>query len=187
MLRFNPTMIIVRLAQNTVLIVFAGGPPLYHISCMYELQPVGPGDGGFGCIAGSHRNAALIGPNKEPPLGAGHVAWGKPPWPPEVASEVTRVEGQPGDAILFTERLVHSTVPWVGHGQRRTLFFKYVGYGLHYTDRRYDNEQPGLSDLQRQVLSYPDLFLNEARNAQSPYFDAAKQLPAWKPLPAARL
>eukprot|EP01051_Picozoa_sp_SAG22_P021405 SAG22_NODE_4712_length_1183_cov_1.110701_2_plen_266_part_00 len=81
---------------------FHGGPPLYHISCMYELNAVGPGDGGFGCIAGSHRNAALIGPEQEPPLGAGHVAWGKPPWPPEVAKDVTRVEGQPGDAILFT-------------------------------------------------------------------------------------
>lgn len=28
-----------------------GGPPLYHISCMYELQPIGKGEGGFGCIA----------------------------------------------------------------------------------------------------------------------------------------
>ena len=28
-----------------------GGPPLYHISCMYELQPIGRGEGGFGCIA----------------------------------------------------------------------------------------------------------------------------------------
>jgi hypothetical protein len=27
-----------------------GGPPLYHISCMYELQPIGKGEGGFGCI-----------------------------------------------------------------------------------------------------------------------------------------
>ena len=33
---------------------------------------------------------------------AGHVAWGKPPWPPEVAKDVTRVEGSPGDAILFS-------------------------------------------------------------------------------------
>ena len=34
---------------------FHGGPPLYHISVMYELKAVGPGDGGFGCLAGSHR------------------------------------------------------------------------------------------------------------------------------------
>ena len=26
---------------------FHGGPPLYHISCLYELQPIGPGEGGF--------------------------------------------------------------------------------------------------------------------------------------------
>ena len=26
---------------------FHGGPPLFHISCMYELQPIAPGEGGF--------------------------------------------------------------------------------------------------------------------------------------------
>ena len=110
---------------------FHGGPPLYHISVVYELQPVGPGDGGFACIAGSHLNGALIGPHKQSPLGAGHVPWGKPPWPPEVDCDVTRVEGQPGQAIIFTERLVHSTVPWRGSGSRRSLFLKYVPYGCH--------------------------------------------------------
>eukprot|EP01051_Picozoa_sp_SAG22_P021404 SAG22_NODE_4712_length_1183_cov_1.110701_1_plen_50_part_10 len=50
---------------------------------------------------------------------------------------------------------MHSTVPWTGTGARRSLFLKYVGYGLHYTDRRYDSEQPGLSALQKEVLSYP--------------------------------
>ena len=24
------------------------GPPLYHITCMYELQPIASGEGGFG-------------------------------------------------------------------------------------------------------------------------------------------
>ena len=52
---------------------FHGGPPLYHISCMYELQPIAPGEGGFGCIAGSHRPDALIGPDKSSPLGAGLI------------------------------------------------------------------------------------------------------------------
>ena len=153
-----------------------GGPPLYHISCMYELQPIGKGEGGFGCIVvstlswvtdrshsariggqcfqltstpippllavrsatdwrvmsmvqGSHLSGAKIGPEKASPLGAGHVPWGKPPWTPDVDSDVTRVEGQPGDCVLFTERLVHTTVPWTGRGERRSLFVKYVPYG----------------------------------------------------------
>ena len=98
-----------------------------------------------GCIAGSHRPDALVGPDKTSPLGAGHVPWGVPPWPPEVDCDVTRVRGQPGDCgaahsppatrlalwpgltsrllrwgpVFFTERLVHSTVPWTGKGERR--------------------------------------------------------------------
>ena len=45
------------------------------------------------------------------------------------------------------------------------------------------------TEQQREVLSYPDgdLFLNEARNAQSPYFDPQKQLGEWTALPAAKL
>ena len=94
-----------------------GGPPLYHISVMYELFPVGPGDGGFGCVAGSHLPGARIGPDRSSPLGAGHVPWGRPPWTPEVDRCVTRVEGQPWQAIIFTERLVHTTLPWTGRGE----------------------------------------------------------------------
>ena len=46
-----------------------GGPPLYHMSCLYELQPIGAGEGGFGCIVGSHRPDALVGPDKASSLG----------------------------------------------------------------------------------------------------------------------
>jgi hypothetical protein len=68
---------------------------------------------------------------------------------------VTRVEGQPGQAIIFSERLMHTTVPWRGAGERRSLFFKYVSPGMHYQDRKYNTELPGLSEEQRAVLSYP--------------------------------
>jgi len=78
-----------------------GGPPLYHLSVLYELLPVRPGDGGFGCIRGSHLADARIGPDKTSPLGQGHVPWGKPPWSPEVDRDVTRVESQPGDAVIL--------------------------------------------------------------------------------------
>ena len=99
---------------------------------------------GQACIPGSHRPGALIGPDKQSPLGAGHVPWGKPPWGPEVDCDVARIEGQPGDCVLLcaplshcpllelvadsfvvlcrsTERLVHSTVPWTGKGAALAL------------------------------------------------------------------
>jgi hypothetical protein len=44
---------------------------------------------------------------------------------------VRAVAGQPGQAVLFVERLVHATMPWKGRGQRRSLFFKYVQKGMH--------------------------------------------------------
>ena len=36
-----------------------------------------------------------------------------------------------GDAIIFTEKLVHGTLPWRGRGERRTLFYKYLLRGIH--------------------------------------------------------
>lgn len=58
-----------------------GGPPLFHISCLYELQSVGPGDGGFSCLAGSHLAGARIGlPGQEQAVQRGHMPWGKQPW-----------------------------------------------------------------------------------------------------------
>jgi len=133
-----------------------GGPPLFHISCLYELQPVRSGDGGFSCLAGSHLAGARIGPRGEDNVKRGHMPWGKQPWAPEVAKQVTRVEGQPGDCILFTERLVHSTLPWTGSGERRSLFIKYAPYGMHYRDTVYDTALPELSAEEKEVLSFPE-------------------------------
>lgn len=85
---------------------------------------------------GSHLSGAKIGPQQISPLGAGHVPWGKPPWTLDVDRDITRIEGQPGDCVLFTERLVHTTVPWTGRGERRSIFVKYVPYGArcHLSD-----------------------------------------------------
>lgn len=48
----------------------------------------------------------------------------KPPWPPEFGVEVVTL--QPGEALVFTESLMHSTALYKGRGQRRTLFCKLV-------------------------------------------------------------
>ena len=37
---------------------FHGGAPLFHVSVLYELAPVGPDDGGFACLPGSHLDGA---------------------------------------------------------------------------------------------------------------------------------
>jgi hypothetical protein len=38
------------------------GAPLFHVSVLYELAPVGPNDGGFACLPGSHLDGATVGP-----------------------------------------------------------------------------------------------------------------------------
>jgi hypothetical protein len=64
-----------------------------------------PGDGGFGCISGSHR--------AEEPLPSG------------AESLVAEVPQPTGSLLVFTEALFHRTVPWNGRGERCTLLFKY--------------------------------------------------------------
>ena len=54
------------------------------------------------------------------------------------------------------EKLSHCTIPWSGDTQRRTLFFKYVPYGMHHVDRTYLTDDPGLTDAQRARLEFSD-------------------------------
>ena len=54
------------------------------------------------------------------------------------------------------EKLSHCTIPWSGDAQRRTLFFKYVPYGMHHVDRTYLTDDPGLTDAQRARLEFSD-------------------------------
>ena len=67
-------------------------------------------------------------------------------WPSDIP--IHRLELLAGDCLLFTERITHSTVPWRGAGDRRTMFFKYVQHDMKWTGSNlYDLEQPGLVSL----------------------------------------
>ena len=60
-------------------------------------------------------------------------------------------------------------MPWSGDRQRRTIFFKYVPYGMHHVDRVYDVSDPDLSPVERSRLQFPDTWYNEpGRN--SPFY-----------------
>lgn len=79
----------------------------------WALNDVGPDDGGFVCIPGSHKTNFLQA----------------------VPSAVLRQETRPdyvvqpqlraGDVLLFTEALIHGTATWQGSQERRTLLYKY--------------------------------------------------------------
>ena len=113
----------------------AGGLPGIHggdpngvggmITVVYELLPIAPGEGGSAVLSGSHD------PSFSRPDIRGREL---PPWPEEFGVELATP--QPGQALIFTEKLMHSTHPYKGRGQRRTMFMKYQPYG---TDRRAGN------------------------------------------------
>lgn len=108
----------------------------------YNLHDVHPGDGGFGCVPGSHKaNFSL-------PKG-----WNDLENPQEIVRAVT---GPAGTAIIFTEALTHGAMPWRGAQERRTIFFKYCPSPTAYSGQHFKAaDYPNLTDRQRDLLSAP--------------------------------
>ena len=75
------------------------------LTLSWALSGGGPGDGGFGCIPGSHRASE--------------------PLPPGAESLVVEVPQPAGSLLVFTEALMHCTVPWRASGTRWALLYKY--------------------------------------------------------------
>jgi hypothetical protein len=104
-------------------------------------------------------------------------------WPADVP--IHRLELQPTDRRLFTERMAcespaprtgappfihwaggrcdrHSTVPWHGRGDRRTMFFTYVRRDMKWNKGGlYDDADAALTPAQRDILSSRSSFVNE--------------------------
>eukprot|EP01043_Picozoa_sp_COSAG02_P049112 COSAG02_NODE_4902_length_4849_cov_8.392280_2_plen_355_part_00 len=140
----------------------------HHVTAVYELVDVGPGDGGFCCVPGSHRpdfrwpNGMDISTRDKQQHG-----WRKPlggAWLPEIG--VRRVEAKAGQCIVFSEKLLHATVPWTGATQRRTVFYKYAPSCMHHGDRGYDLTDPGLTAAQRDRIAFPRRWIDVDKKAK---------------------
>jgi ectoine hydroxylase-related dioxygenase (phytanoyl-CoA dioxygenase family) len=108
----------------------------------YNLHDVGAADGGFACVPGSHKGSFPF-PEDWKDLASPHDC-------------VRAVSGPAGTAILFTEALVHGTLPWRGDHERRTLFYKYSPAAIAWSRRYYDpDEFPDLNERQRELLRSP--------------------------------
>ena len=95
-------------------------------------------------------------------------------WPVDVPVHRVADEAGPGgikagDCIIFSERTKHGTLPWLGKGERRTLFYKYVPFGFHHEDTGYDVTDPELTPRQRQLLEFPPSFCNTPDDQYAPY------------------
>jgi hypothetical protein len=109
----------------------------------YNLCDVNLGDGGFGCVPGSHKSNY--------------------PFPDEwkelenFQPFMRAVTGPAGTAIIFTEALTHGTLPWHGAGERRTLFYKYSPFAVSWSARYYNADNyEGLTEAQQAILEAPN-------------------------------
>ncbi|MBV8303096.1 MAG: phytanoyl-CoA dioxygenase family protein [Acidimicrobiia bacterium] len=72
----------------------------------WPLVDSAPGEGGFGCIPGSHKAAE--------------------PLPPEIPADwVREIPLAAGSVLVFTEALTHCTIPWTATHERKAVLFKY--------------------------------------------------------------
>ena len=110
----------------------------------YNLKNVGPDDGGFACVPGSHKSAFAF-PDNWKDLTDPHPC-------------VRRVSGTPGSAIVFTEALTHGTLPWRGRDEGRMVFCEYGPRSLVWSRTLYDpTEYPDITAQQRDILRSPGI------------------------------
>lgn len=85
-----------------------------------QLTPARVGDGGFCAVPGSHKSNFSV-----------------PPALADLAdSELNEVVVQPellaGDALVFSESVLHGTLPWHAEHQRRTVIYRFAPAGSAY-------------------------------------------------------
>ncbi len=134
---------------------YCAGGRMYNglMVAAYALTDVPEGVGGFACIPGSHKS---------------HY-----PCPEDIhrlrrsSPLVRQVPVRAGACILFTEALLHGTLPWKGPHVRRTVFFKFSPGYMSWSDSAYlpmlANEKANevlaeLNPMQRALLRAPGVY-----------------------------
>lgn len=96
------------------------------------------GDGGFCCIPGSHKsNFVAFLPDDVRRY-------------ERIPHYVVQPEVEAGDAVIFTEALMHGTLPWTADHERRALLFKY-GPGNSAWMKNYYDPQDYINPTEQQI------------------------------------
>jgi hypothetical protein len=112
----------------------------------FFLTPAGPGDGGFACIPGTHKSNFLSGIPREV------MRFERP------APYVVQPTVEAGDALFFTEALVHGTQPWRAKHERRALLFKYSPGHSAWSQKYYEpGDFESLTEQQRRIIAPPSV------------------------------
>jgi hypothetical protein len=115
----------------------------------YALTDIGPHDGGFCCIPGSHK-ANFPVPEEFERF--------------EEIGPILHVPQRAGDALIFTEALCHGTLPWAADHERRSLLFKFAPSMISWQEYnrstvlldRLNAEQAKILDAPRSPDRYDD-------------------------------
>ena len=115
---------------------------------VFNLTEVGEGDGGFACVPGSHKSNFID------------------KLPPDVRSFERRPHYvvQPplaaGDLLIFTEALIHGTLPWTAAHQRRSLLYKYSPGHSTWAQQGYrisDYAEFELTEQRKRIMQPPSI------------------------------
>lgn len=88
----------------------------------FALTPIGPEDGGFCCVPGSHKANYPLPPDL-PAIEDLDEEW---------RVNIRSVSMQPGDVLVFTEAVTHGALAWRGAGDRMALLYKYCQGALQW-------------------------------------------------------
>lgn len=140
-----------RFSPVTYYVCTAGTVRCGFVTVEYALSDAGPGAGGFVCIPGSHK-AQFDCPLSIRTFDAD-------------ADLIHQPVLRAGDALVFTEALIHGTRPWRAQHQRRVVMYRYTpkvaavappaaGYGQADLEQEWAAD---LSDAERLALQPPFL------------------------------
>lgn len=112
----------------------------------YNLAPAGKGDGGFACVPGSHKSNFPLDLPKDVRTFD------------RIPHYVVQPEVEAGDVIIFTEALIHGTMPWQGDHERRALLYKFSpGYSSWSIEYYRAEDYVGLTEQQKRILTPPSV------------------------------
>ena len=123
----------------------------------YALCDVGPADGGFCALPGSHKSNFACPESFKSLTEPG-------PW-------IKPVPLRAGSAVLFTEALTHGTLPWTAEHERRALFYRYMPGHMAFVGRYREDgrEQPGGAYPRPSHATADDWTPLERRMLEPPY------------------
>lgn len=112
----------------------------------FFLTPAGPGDGGFCCIPGTHKSHFISSIPRD-------VLTQE-----RAAPYVVQPVAEAGDALFFTEAVVHGTRAWRAQHERRALLYKYSpGYSAWSQNYYRIDQFAQLTEQQKRILAPPSV------------------------------